>query len=110
MEIKVNREIRDHSESLLLGLSLRQLVFSFLAILVAITVYFLLRGTFSLETLSWLCILCASPFAALGFVRFNGMNATQLLAVILKYLITPKMLFYKTENRFEKYTKEVNAE
>ena len=110
MEIKVNREIRDHSESLLLGLSLRQLVFSALAILVAVCVYFLLRGSFSLETLSWLCILCAAPFAALGFVRFNGMNATQLLAVILKYLVTPKLLFYQTENPFEKYTKEVNAE
>ena len=110
MEIKVNREIRDHSESLLLGLSMRQLVFSVLAILVAVNVYFLLRGTFSLETLSWLCILCAAPFAALGFVQFNGMNATQLIGVILRYLITPKLLLYKTENFFEIYTREVNAE
>ena len=110
MEIKVNREIRDHSESLLLGLSLRQLIYSALAILVAISVYFLLRGTFSMETLSWLCILCAAPFAAMGFVKFNGMNATQLIVVIVKYLITPKLLLYKTENYYEKYTKEVDAE
>lgn len=110
MEIKVNREIRDHSESLLLGLSLRQLVFSALAILVAVFVYFLLRGTLSLETLSWLCILCAAPFAALGFVRFNGMNATQLIAVVIRYLITPKLLLYRTENSLEAYVEEVNAE
>ncbi len=110
MEIKVNREIRDHSESLLLVLSLRQLIFSALAILVAVFVYFLLRSTLSLETLSWLCILCAAPFAALGFVKFNGMNATQLVVVIVKYLITPKLLLYKTENDYEKYTQEVNSE
>ena len=110
MEIKVNREIRDHSESLLMGLSLRQLIFSALAILVAIGVYFLLRNTFTLETLSWFCILCAAPFAALGFVRFNGMNATQLIVVIVKYLITPKLLLYRTEIEFEKYTEEANAE
>ena len=110
MEIKVNREIRDHSESLLLGLSLRQLVFSALAVILAIGAYFLLRETFTLETLSWLCILCAAPFAALGFVKFNGMNATQLIAVIVKYLITPKLLLYKAENQYEKYTREANAE
>ena len=110
MEIKVNREIRDHSESLILGLSLRQLIFSALAILVAIGVYFLLREPFPLETLSWLCILCAAPFAALGFVKFNGLNATQLIVVIVKYLLTPKLLLYKTENYYEKYTEEVNAE
>ena len=110
MEIKVNREIRDHSESLLLGLSLRQLVFSALAVILAIGAYFLLRETFTLETLSWLCILCAAPFAALGFVKFNGMNATQLIAVIGKYLITPKLLLYKAENQYEKYTREANAE
>ena len=110
MEIKVNREIRDHSESLLLGLSLRQLVSSALAVILAIGAYFLLRETFTLETLSWLCILCAAPFAALGFVKFNGMTATQLIAVIVKYLITPKLLLYKTENRYEKYTREANAE
>lgn len=110
MEIKVNREIRDHSESLLLGLSLRQLVFSALAILVAVFVYFLLRNMFSIETLSWLCILCAAPFAALGFIKFNGMNATQLILVIINYLITPKLLVYRTENYYEKYTEEVDAE
>ena len=110
MEIKVNREIRDHSESLLLGLSLRQLVFSALAILVAVFVYFLLRNMFSIETLSWLCILCAAPFAALGFIKFNGMNATQLILVIINYLITPKLLVYRTENYYEKFTEEVDAE
>ena len=75
MEIKVNREIRSYNEALFLGLSLRQLVFSALAILVAVGVYFLLRNTLSMETLSWLCVLCAAPFAALGFVTYNGMTA-----------------------------------
>ena len=46
MEIKVNREIRQYTESLFLGLSLRQLIFSTLAIIVAVVVYFLLGGCF----------------------------------------------------------------
>ena len=48
------------------GLSLRQCVFSVLAIAVAVGLYFLLRPMFGLETLSWVCVLGAAPFAALG--------------------------------------------
>ena len=71
MEIKVNREIRNYNEAIFLGLSMRQLIFSALAIGVAIGVYFLLRDVMLLETRSWVCILCAAPFGALGFVSYN---------------------------------------
>lgn len=108
MEIKVNREIRSYNEALFLGLSLRQLVFSALAILVAVGVYFLLRNTFSLETLSWLCILCAAPFAALGFVTYNGMTAEQLLVAIFKYLVCPKVLTYRADNYYEFLSEEAD--
>ena len=107
MEIKVNREIRDHSESLILGLSLRQLIFSALAILVAIGVYFLLRDTFTLETLSWLCILCAAPFAALGFVSYHGMTAEQFLwAWLRSEVIEPKRLYCKPTNLYYEALKD----
>ena len=110
MEIKINREIRDYNEALFLGLSLRQLVFSVLAILVAVGIYFLLRNTFTLETLSWLCILCAAPFAALGFVKYNGMTAEQFIIAAIKYMATPKVLVYKSHTYFDQFNEEVNRE
>ncbi len=106
MEIKVNREIRQYTESLFLGLSLRQLIFSALAIIVAVAVYFLLGGIVGVETRSWLCVLCAAPFAALGFVSYNGMTAEKLFITIIKYLITPKALKYETDNLYESLTEE----
>ena len=106
MEIKVNREIRQYTESLFLGLSLRQLIFSALAIIVAVAVYFLLGGIVGVETRSWLCVLCAAPFAALGFVSYNGMTAEKLFMSIIKYLITPKVLKYETDNLYESLTEE----
>ena len=36
MEVKINREIRNYTESMFFGLSMRQFVFSVLAILVAV--------------------------------------------------------------------------
>ena len=44
MEIKINREIRDYTENIFFGLSLRQLIFSLLACGVAVGIYSL--GTF----------------------------------------------------------------
>ena len=110
MEIKVNREIRDHNEAIFMGLSLRQLVFSALAILVAVSIYFLLRDTFTLETLSWLCILCAAPFAALGFVKYNGMTAEQFIIATIKYMAAPKVLVYKSQTYFDHFNEEVERE
>ena len=43
MEVKINREIRDYTESMFFGLSMRQFFFSIAAIAVAIALYFLLK-------------------------------------------------------------------
>ncbi len=43
MEVKINREIRNYTESVFYGLSLRQLVFSVLAVGVAVGLYFFLK-------------------------------------------------------------------
>ena len=53
MEVKINKEIRNYTESMFLGLSLRQFIFSVLACGVAVGLYFLLRPRFGTETLSW---------------------------------------------------------
>ena len=71
MEVKINREIRNYTESMFFGLSMRQFIFSILACGVAVGLYFLLRPYFGVETLSWVCILDASPFAMLGFITYH---------------------------------------
>ena len=101
MEVKINREIRQYTESVFFGLSLRQFVFSLLAVGVAIVLYFLLRGHFNLETVSWMCILGAAPFAALGFLTYNGMPAEKFLwAWIRSEIIEPKRLVFGTKNYY----------
>lgn len=99
MEVKINREIRDYQESIFFGLNLRQLVFSILAVVVAVGVYFGLRDVLGTETVSWLCILGAMPFGALGFVKYNGMNAEQFIAAYSKSeFLIPKNLTFQSEN------------
>lgn len=103
MEVKINREIRDYTESLFFGLSLRQFFFSVLAVAAAIALYFGLRGRFGVETLSWMCILGASPCVALGFIRYHGMTAEQLLWAYLKseFLMPKRLVFHSTNSYYE---------
>ena len=52
MEVKINREIRNYTESMFFGLSLRQLIFSALAVAVAVGLYFLMKPYVGTETVS----------------------------------------------------------
>lgn len=102
MEIKINREIRNYSEAVYFGLSLRQFIFSVLACGVAVGLYFLLRPFFGIETLSWMCILGALPFAAIGFFKYHGMTAEKALFAYLKSeVLTPKLLKFKSVNYYD---------
>ena len=99
MEVKINKDIRDFSESIFFGLSLRQFIFSILACLVAVVLYFLLKPFFGIETLSWVCILGAAPFAALGFIKYNGMTAEEfVIAFIKSEILMPRELTFSSQN------------
>ena len=59
-------------------------IFSVLACAVAVGLYFLLKPYLGTETVSWVCILGAAPFAALGFVKYNGMTAEKAIYAWIK--------------------------
>ncbi len=99
MEVKINKDIREFSESIFFGLSLRQFIFSLLACVVAVILYFTLKPHLGLETVSWVCILGAIPFAVLGFVKYNGMTAEQFIVAFIKSeFLIPKRLTFKSKN------------
>ena len=107
MEVKINKEIRNYTESMFFGLSMRQFLFSVLACGVAVGLFFLLRGRFGTETLSWMCILGASPFAVMGFVRYNGMTAEQFVwAWIKSQFLMPKKILFAPENLYYEAVKQ----
>ena len=109
MEVKINKEIRNYTESMFFGLSLRQFIFSLLACGVAVGLYFILRY-FGTETLSWVCILGAAPFAVMGFVKYNGMTAEQFVwAWIKSEFLMPKKLMFNPDNPWRKNQKKQSA-
>ncbi len=102
MEVKINREIGDYTESVYFGLSLRQFIFSILACGVAVGLYFLLKPLFGIETLSWVCILGAAPFAAIGFFSWHGMTAEKaFFAYLRSEILMPNELKFKSINLYD---------
>jgi len=99
LEVKINREIREYTESMYFGLSLRQFIFSVLACVVAIAAYFISRPLFGLEVASWLCVIVAFPFAVMGFVKYNGMPAEKFFIAWFKSeFLIPKKLTFRNSN------------
>ena len=101
MEVKINREIRNYTESMFFGLSMRQFVFSVLAVGIAVLLYFILKPVVGMETVSWMCILGAAPFAAMGFISYHGMTAEQFLwAWLRSELLEPKEIRFEPVNLY----------
>ena len=99
MEIKINREIREYTESMFFGLNLRQFICSILACATGVGLYFWLKPKVGTEIVSWACILGALPFAVLGFLRYNGLTTEEFIwAWVKSGLISQKKLIFHPEN------------
>ena len=87
---------------------MRQFIFSILACGVAVGLYFLLRPYFGVETLSWVCILGAAPFAMLGFITYHGMTAEQFIwAWLRSEMLEPKEIKFEDGNYYYAALKDV---
>ena len=103
MQIKINREIREYTEAVFFGLSLRQSVCSVLAMAVAVGVYFGLKPLVGNEIVGWLCIVSAAPFAAMGYVKYHGMTAEEFVWVwIRSEVLEPKHLTFRANNLYDR--------
>ena len=104
----MNKDIREYTESMFFGLSLRQFFFVAIGCAISVGIYFLLRDSLGEEAISWACVLGVAPCAFLGFFRYNGMPCEKIIIAIIKSkFIYPYKLMYKSENMYEEMLKEV---
>ena len=103
IEIKIPKEVRDYHETIFFGLNTRQFICSMLAVGVAVGIYFALQPYVGTEEIGWMCILGAAPFAALGFIRYNGMPAEKFIAAFIRseFLMPKRLLFQPTNVYYE---------
>ena len=98
MQIEINKEVSDYKETIFFGLTLRQCICSALATIVAVVLYFALKPYLGSELLSWVCMLGAAPFAAMGFFYYHGMTAEQFAVNFVRtVLIEPQCFPFHTD-------------
>lgn len=107
MEVKICKEIREYTEGIFFGLSMRQCFFSVIACSIAVTIYFLCIDTLGMEMTSWLCMIGAAPFAALGFIKYQGMNAEQIVITAARSVrLKHRQLVFQPVNIYYECVKE----
>lgn len=84
MECPVNKEIRNYREGVFMGLSMRQTIWGFVALVVAAAANFGLRLVAGKETASVLSILLAALPVAVGFLSYHGLCFEQIACAWLR--------------------------
>ena len=99
VSVEINRDIDKFKESVVLGLTAKQLIASVLSILVGGTIVVLTYKKVGFTLSAYISIPIVAPIALSGFYSFNGMSFMQMMKKRIKFMFKVKPLVYKsTEN------------
>lgn len=108
MEVRINKEVRSYTEAIFFGLNPRQFIFSVAACISALITYYVASKYFNTETVSWLCIIAALPFAALGFISFQQMKTEDIVKhFVYSIILQSRDLIDKPWNLYQEISDNV---
>lgn len=94
MVIEINKDIDRYQESVALGLTAKQLIFSIASVAVGGGIVFLIYPYIGLTGAAYVAIPCVAPIALGGFYSFNGMDFYEYMGKKLKFMFGNKALTY----------------
>lgn len=114
MIIEVNKDIDKYQESVVLGLTARQLIYSVASVLVGGGMVLLLYRYIGLTGAAYVTIPCVAPIAMGGFYSYNGMNFYEYMGRRIHFMFGNRLLTYvstESENEGKKLCNvEANVE
>ena len=103
MVIEINKDIDRYQESVAMGLTAKQLIFSFLSVMAGGTIVLLLYKYIGLTGAAYVAIPCVAPIALGGFYSYNDMNFYEYMGKKMKFMFKNQALLYvSTEGELEK--------
>ena len=87
MVIEINKDIDRYQESVAMGLTAKQLVFSIASVIVGGGIVLLLYRYIGLTGSAYVAIPCVAPIALGGFYSFNGMNFYEYMGKKLHFIL-----------------------
>lgn len=92
--IEINKDIDRYQESVVMGLSARQLIFSIASVVIGGGIVLLLYKHIGLTGSSYVAIPCVAPIALGGFYSYNGMDFYEYMSRKLHFMFGNKALCY----------------
>lgn len=99
IEVRIPKEIKEYKEKVIFGMSIRQLIFTGIAVIVSIATYFLLdRYTnLSSEVLGYVVIFEVMPLLAFGWIKKNGLHFEKYITLIIRHNLGTQIRPYQTK-------------
>ena len=96
MIIEINKDIEKYQESVAMGLSAKQLVYSVLALGSGCGIVFLLYEKIGLTFSCYVAVPIVAPIALCGFYSYNGMDFREVFTRYMKSMFRNKALVFQS--------------
>ena len=104
MIIEINKDIDKYKETVVLGLTVRQLIFSLIALIAGGSIVLLIYPYVGLTVSAYVAIPVVAPIALNGFYSYNGMTFTELMKKKLYYAFMNRPLIYSSTEGMHEVT------
>ena len=94
MVIEINKNIDNYKESVVMGLTARQLIYSILSVVIGGGIVLLLYGHIGLTASTYIAIPVVAPIALTGFYSYNGMTFVEMVKRKLHFAFGNQTLTY----------------
>lgn len=94
MVIEVNKDIDRYKESVVLGLTARQLIYSIVSVVIGGGIVLLVYPYVGLTTSAYIAIPVVVPIALTGFYSYNGMTFVEMMKLRLRFSFGNKAFTY----------------
>ena len=106
--IEINKDIEKYQESVAMGLTAKQLVYSILALGSGCLIVFLLYEKIGLTFSCYVAVPIVAPIALCGFYSYNGMGFREVFTQYMRSIFRNKPLVFKSSG-YRKMVSEIKA-
>ena len=108
MIIEINKDIEKYQESVAMGLSAKQLVYSILALGSGCVIVFLLYEKIGLTFSCYVAVPVVAPIALCGFYSYNGMGFREVFTRYMRSIFRNKTLVFQSSG-YREMISEIKA-
>lgn len=97
MYVKVPKDINEYEHKVFKGLTVRNIKWGIISLMIGLSLFFLLKSFVSQMLLSWICMLSVIPTFVFGFLVLDDIPADKYLKIVFNYYTSAKQTKYEND-------------